>query len=270
MLPMILFPTAALPLRSLTGFPLGLEAIALNTALIALAFAAPKKLLTPAGYLHAWGLGVLVWASLGWRGYGVVMFYFLVGSAVTKVGFAKKAAAGIAEKRDGARGPENVWGSAAVAAICAVAIAVLRSSYPNLAIAGISLATLAYVASFATKLADTTASEIGKAYGQRTLLITTFRPVPPGTEGAVSVEGTVAGLGAATAISFLAWWVRLLSPPQMAICIAAAWIATNFESLIGATVQEKYTWLTNELVNVINTLIGAIAAVALALVFQQF
>ena len=44
---------------------------------------------------------------------------------------------------------------------------------------------LGYVASLATKLADTFASEIGKAYGKTTFLITTFERVEPGTEGAV-------------------------------------------------------------------------------------
>lgn len=49
-----------------------------------------------------------------------------------------------------------------------------------------SLLIVAYVASLATKLADTFASEIGKAYGKTTFLITTFQRVEPGTEGAVS------------------------------------------------------------------------------------
>jgi uncharacterized membrane protein len=46
----------------------------------------------------------------------------------------------------------------------------------------------------------------------------------------------------------------------------AAFIATNLESVIGATLQSRYTWLTNEIVNIINTTIGAIAVILLALV----
>lgn len=72
-------------------------AILLNSVLLGLAGLAPKKLLTPAGYLNAWLLGVLVWGCLGWRGYAVVMVYFLVGSGVTRIGQAQKEAAGIAE-----------------------------------------------------------------------------------------------------------------------------------------------------------------------------
>ncbi|MBD0362054.1 MAG: TIGR00297 family protein, partial [Coleofasciculus sp. C3-bin4] len=40
------------------------------------------------------------------------------------------------------------------------------------------------------------------------------------------------------------------------------------ESVIGATLQSKFDWMTNEVVNIINTLIGAIAAVLLALAWR--
>ncbi|MCY7384990.1 MAG: DUF92 domain-containing protein, partial [Microcoleus sp. CAN_BIN18] len=96
-----------------------LVAIALNTILLAIAVIIPKKLLTDAGQFHGWLLGVLIWGCLGWQGYAVVMFYFLVGSGVTRIGKAQKEAEGIAEKRSGARGPENVWGSALTATLCA-------------------------------------------------------------------------------------------------------------------------------------------------------
>jgi len=53
-------------------------------------------------------------------------------------------------------------------------------------------------------------------------------------------------------------------------CAIAAFIATNIESLIGATLQEKYDWLTNELVNGINTTIGAVIAVLIPQLLQAF
>lgn len=238
----------------------------LNTALLLPAAIAPKKLLTPWGIAHAWALGVIIWGSLGWAGYAVVMFYFLAGSSVTRIGMAEKEAAGIAEKRGGARGPENVWGSAAAGTVCALgAWAMARFSAEGSTSIWLSLFALGYVASLATKLSDTTASEIGKAYGQRTFLITTLQPVPRGTEGAVSLEGTLAGAAASLLVALVGLAVNLISIPGIAICVVAAFLATNAESLIGATVQEKFDWLTNELVNVINTVIGAGVAIALGL-----
>jgi uncharacterized protein (TIGR00297 family) len=238
-----------------------LVAVGLNTVLLAIAWAAPKQLLTPAGLIHAWVLGVLVWGTLGWQGYLVVMFYFLVGSAVTRVGMEQKQAEGIAEKRSGARGPENVWGSALTGALCAVGTIFVAGFYQKLLL-------LAYIASFSTKLSDTSASEVGKAYGKRTFLITTLQPVARGTEGAISLEGTLAGFVASAAIAFVGWGVGLIDLTGVAFCVVSAFIATNLESVIGATLQSKFDWMTNEVVNVINTLIGAIAAGLLALTWR--
>jgi uncharacterized protein (TIGR00297 family) len=243
-----------------------LVAIALNSILMLVSIVIPKKLLTPAGTINAWGLGVVVWGTLGWRGYGVVLFYFLVGSAVTRIGIAQKEAEGIAEKRGGARGPENVWGSAFTATICAIGVAAIKFGWLN---AGWeSLLILGYVASFATKLSDTTASEVGKAYGKSTFLITTLKPVPRGTEGAISLEGTLAGIVGGILISLVAYSLGMINFQGVIICTIAAFIATSVESVIGATLQSDIDWLSNELVNVINTIVGAVVAVSIALVWH--
>lgn len=237
--------------------------IGLNGVLLAIASLTPKKLLTLAGYFHAWFLGVLIWGTLGWQGYGVVMFYFLVGSTLTRVGMAQKESLGIAEGRGGARGPENVWGSALIGAICAILTLFVESPYQELLL-------LAYVASFCTKLSDTAASEIGKAYGKRTFLITTWQPVARGTEGAVSLEGTLAGILASVVMALFSWGLGAIDLLGVGWCAIAAFVATNLESLIGATGQSKWKWLTNELVNILNTFLGAMVAVILALAWSYW
>ncbi len=258
-----------------------LTALVLNTILIAIALVIPKKLLTTAGYANAWLLGVIVWTALGWQGYATILFYFFVGSAVTKLGLAEKEAYGIAEARGGVRGPGNVWGSALTGAVCCIGILGLRLLSPTTPalettpletpmkvletpILWQSLLALGFVASLSTKLSDTTATEIGKAYGQRTFLITTLQPVPRGTEGAVSLEGTLAGVVGSLALSLAAWAFGLISVGGIGICAIAAFCATTIESLIGATVEEKLSWLTHDFVNIINTTIGAGIAIALS------
>ncbi|MCY7285931.1 MAG: DUF92 domain-containing protein, partial [Cyanobacteria bacterium CAN_BIN43] len=145
----------------LTGF-------GLNAGLLAIATLAPQKLLTPAGLLHAGALGIILWGTLGWRGYGVMMFYFLAGSAVTRIGRAEKEALGIAEARSGARGAGNVWGSALISAFCALGVYFATWNGSVGAQALVPLLQLGYVASIGTKLADTCGTEIGQAYGRRT------------------------------------------------------------------------------------------------------
>ncbi len=125
------------------------------------------------------------------------------------------------------------------------------------------LFVLGYVASFCTKLSDTTASEVGKAYGKTTYLITSLKPVPRGTEGAVSLEGTVAGIAGSIVLAVIAWAIGMISPIGIIWCAIAAFIATTVESLIGATLESRFTWLTNDLVNFINTVIGAVVSIAL-------
>lgn len=237
-----------------------------NTALLTTAWIIPKKLLTPAGYLHAWGLGIIIWGCLGWRGYVVIMAYFLAGSAVTRLGKRRKEAAGIAEGRSGVRGPENVWGSALAAAVCAIAIAIVSIlASPTDQSLWLPLLSLAYVSSLSTKLSDTTASEVGKAYGKHTFLITSLKPVAAGTEGAVSLEGTLAGIGGSLVMALVGWGVGLVDLWGMGLCLVAAFLATTFESLIGATIQPRFTWLTNEVVNIINTSVGAFLGLFLGL-----
>lgn len=230
-----------------------LQAVLFNTILGAIALVLPRKALTTWGIIHAWFLGVLLWTCLSWRGYLLMFLYLVLGTAVTYVGKDIKEAKGIAEKRSGTRGPENLWGSAAVGAICALAYCF----FPD------RLWLVGYTASIATKLGDTWASEIGKAYGKNTFLITTFQPVPAGTEGAVSLEGTIASLVGAVAISISGWLLHLLNSTDIMPVLVASFLAVNLESLIGATLQHRFPWLTNELVNVLNTAIGASLAVVL-------
>ncbi|MFN3360186.1 MAG: TIGR00297 family protein [Pseudanabaenaceae cyanobacterium] len=234
--------------------------VLINGLLLVIALFLPRKALTTEGLFHAFGLGVLLWGCLGWQGYAVMMAYFLLGTGVTYVGRDIKEARGIAEKRSGTRGPANLWGSAFVAAVCAVGYAF----FPH------PLWQLGYVASMSTKLADTMASEVGKAYGQTTYLITNLQLVPPGTEGAVSLEGTTAGIVGAIVLACLGWLVGLIGVPQdLLLCVGAAFIATNLESVIGATLQSRWHWLTNEVVNAINTCLGATIAVGLQLLVSR-
>jgi len=233
-------------------------ALAINAVLIALAQRAP--LLTPAGWVHAGILGTLLWGSLGWRGWLAVVAYLALGSLVTRLGFRRKQAAGLAEARGGRRGPENVWGSALVGA----ALALIACRAP---LDWQTVLLVAFAASFAAKLADTCGSEIGKRWGRHTVLITSLRPVPPGTEGAISLEGTAASLAGAVLMALVLSLLGFLpTPAAVLVVVAAAMVATLLESVVGATLQPRLAWLSNELVNGLQTLMAAALALALAAV----
>jgi uncharacterized protein (TIGR00297 family) len=239
-------------------------ALLLNGGLIALASRAP--LLTGAGWLHAAILGTVLWGCLGPLGWLAVVAYLLLGSLVTRVGFRRKQQQGLAEGRGGRRGPENVWGSAATGALLALLTPVLPEPWRPLLLVG-------FAASFAAKLADTFGSEIGKRWGRRTVLITTWKPVPPGTEGAISLEGTAASVAGALLMALVQAALGLLGgpgvwPARLVLVVAVGVAATLLESGIGAGLQHRYRWLTNEVVNGLQTAIAAIAAIGLMLLAQ--
>ena len=225
---------------------------AINAALAGAAWAARTVDLSgvAAGFL----VGTAIYAFLDWRGWLLLVAFFVIGSACTKIGYRRKAAANLAQERGGRRGARHALANAGVAAACAVFAAL--TAYPV-------LFAVAFAAAFATAAADTASSEIGQLVGRRTFLITTLRPVPRGTDGAVSLEGTLAGVAAAIAIGALGAAVALYPWICVLPVAGAAVIGTTFESVVGATLEQRRL-LDNEALNFLNTLVGALAGIALA------
>ena len=223
----------------------------INFILISTFFKAP--LMTKGGWLSAGILGTILWGCLSWQGWISVVFYLLFGSIVTKVGYEFKKDRGIAEKRGGRRGAENVWGSAATGLFFAM--------MSKLNLANLVFYKIGFAASFAAKLADTFGSEIGKRFGGDTYLITSFKKVERGTEGGISLEGTAASIVGAIFMSLIMFVLSIISTKyQFVIVVISGFLATITESFIGAKFQDKYK-LSNELVNSIQTSISSIIAI---------
>jgi uncharacterized protein (TIGR00297 family) len=123
--------------------------------------------------------------------------------------------------------------------------------------------SVALAAAFATAAGDTVSSEIGQAFGRTHVLITSLRRVPPGTDGAVSLEGTVAGFGASLAVGALGAAVGLYGPAGVVIVAVAGLAGNLLESWAGAAFA-GVRQLDNELVNFANTVAGGLIALALA------
>ncbi|HEX3531601.1 MAG TPA: DUF92 domain-containing protein [Thermoanaerobaculia bacterium] len=237
--------TPGLPLRLLL-------AAVINGALAGLAYAA--RTVNLSGVIGGFLVGFAIYAFLDWRGFLLLLGFFVIGSACTKFGYKRKAAAKLAQEEGGRRGARHAFANAGVSTACALFAAL--TDHPV-------LFGLAFAAAFATAAADTASSEIGQLLGRRTFLITTFRPVPRGTEGAVSVEGTLAGIFASLLLGVFGAAVGLYGWTGVAIVVAAAFLGTTFESIVGAAL-EKRQLLDNEALNFLNTLVGALVAAAFA------
>ena len=85
-----------------------------------------------------------------------------------------------------------------------------------------------------------------------------MRVVPPGTEGAISLEGTLASASGSIAMPLVMLALQLVpSWPVAGLVMLVGLVATLCESLLGALVQDRVAWLSNELVNALQTLLAA-------------
>jgi uncharacterized protein (TIGR00297 family) len=139
------------------------------------------------GMITGWLLGIIVILGCGPPLYVALLAFFVVGTACTGIGYARKARAGLAQEKGGRRGAGHAFANVGVAAICSIAC------WRGLGLVPLFMG----ITSLATAAADTAGSEIGQLLGKRAFLPLTFRRVERGTEGAISIEGTLAGaLGA--------------------------------------------------------------------------
>lgn len=230
---------------------LGIGAL-INLAFAGLAYRA--RSVDRSGAVAGFLVGTAIFTALGWRGYLLLLAFFVFGTLATKLGYRRKAKSGLAQEKGGRRSARHALANAGVAT-CA-AIFALTTPHRELYL-------LAFAGAFATALADTLGSEIGQLWGRRTFLVTSLKPVPRGTEGAISVEGTLAGVAGAAAIASFGFLAGFYPAWGVAVVTLAAVLGSLLESVVGATLERR-ALLDNEAVNFLNTLIGALLAVLFA------
>jgi len=185
--------------------------------------------------------GATVW-GVGWRGFWLLLAFFVSASLLTRGG--------------GRRNALQVVANGGIAAAAA-----LLGAWP------------AFAGALAAAAADTWATEIGVRSATPPRLITSGAPVPRGASGGITALGTGGGVAGAAVMGALAC---VLGPhePRLAGVVALAGVGGMLvDSLLGATVQGSfehepvqptrgYAWLDNDAVNLAATLAGAgIAAV---------
>jgi uncharacterized protein (TIGR00297 family) len=263
--PLVAAAAASLALRALS-MPLTLAtaefakraelALAINLA-VAVA-GGLSKVVRPSGAVLGFLLGSLVYAFGGPGAYALLWVFFAVGTVATRFGRKRKEAMGKAEEAGGRRGAKNVLANVSVPAF----FAVLSGLTADGALA--SAFALAAAGAFATALMDTVGTEVGQAIRTRTVLLPDLTPVPPGTDGAVSIAGTLAGLLAAGFLAAVALDLKIAASPRAAVVIlVAAAVGTVAESLLGRA-GAPWRVTSGHVLNFYNTLVGAGVAFLLA------
>jgi uncharacterized protein (TIGR00297 family) len=231
-------------------------AIAVNLAFAFLAYA--LKAASRSGAACGFLLGTAIYLGYGYKSFLLLFAFVLMGSLATRLGFAKKAARGIAERRGGARSWREALANLLAAAFFAVLVVTTHHEAAFL---------IALVAALAEAAGDTVSSEIGQWASNRAYLITTFMPVRAGEDGGISLAGTAAGFAASAIIMGLGLGLGLCGPYRFAgpaIAFGAAVAGNLFDSLLGATIQRRGL-MTNGMVNFVGTSVAGGLALGLAL-----
>jgi uncharacterized protein (TIGR00297 family) len=227
-------------------------ALLANAATAGAAYAA--RTVSLSGALCGAVIGTTIFQATGWQGWLLLVGAFVTATATTRMGRRRKVLLGIAEARGGRRGAGNAIANTGIAA-CAAALSAV--SYAH------DAALLAFAAALTAGASDTVASEIGKAWGRRTWLIAPVRRVTPGTSGAISIEGTAAGLLGACALAAAALGLGIVPGRDFVPIVVGATIASFVESGLGATLEAPGV-LNNDALNFINTGIAAFAALVIS------
>jgi uncharacterized protein (TIGR00297 family) len=228
------------------------QALAVNALVSWLGYRA--RTVTTAGMIAGAFVGFVIYACAGGAAWLFLFAAFFVATMASRLGFKRKSLLGIAEARGGRRGAGNAFANCGVATIAATAVVFTPFAGP---------AMIALVAALTAGGSDTVASEIGKAWGRATFLVSSLRRVKPGTPGAMSLEGTAAGIVSAFGLAAFAVALALVPSSAVVPIVIAATVGALVESALGATLEGPGI-LNNDMLNFINTAVAA--AVALVLV----
>jgi uncharacterized protein (TIGR00297 family) len=247
-----------------------LHALAVNAGLGLLVWA--LKLTDAKGAIAGAVLGTLIYFMALPAGYVLVLVFVLCGAALTHFGRAQKEARGTWTPEGGRRSAANVLANLTVPALSGAAYS---------ASGGHPAALLAFAGAVAAAFADTASAEVGVLARDRPRLITTGAEVPHGTNGGVTILGYGAAFAALILLCAAAWlsgfWsVAAGGHEQMwrpgvglkfgllfsGITLAAGLLGCTVDSLLGATLEGKYTGVNKHSVNFVCTLFGAGAGAA--------
>jgi len=193
-----------------------------------------------------------LFVSVGPGAFAELLAVFAVTWIATRFGRSRKLRLGIAERAEG-RTASQVLANTGMAGACAVCYSAWHTP----------LMLLGMAAALGVAAADTVSSECGQALSRDARLITTFQSVPAGTDGGITLAGTVAGAVAALLVSLVGWWTGVLSGSWLWIAAAAGVAGMIVDSFLGA-LFERRGWLGNDSVNFVSTVVAAVAAAGVA------
>lgn len=246
-----------------------------------------RRSLTRGGALGAVATGTSIVGLGGWP-WGLALIYFFVSSTLLSH-FREQEKTRVATdkfSKGSQRDFAQVAANGSLASLYAIAAGSTRSE------AARETLEAGFVGALATATADTWATELGVLSTTRPRLLTTGRPVAPGTSGGVTPLGSAASALGALTLGGTFWCARGLRRKLAALPLLAllsGLVGSICDSLLGATVQAMYlcptcqceteqhvhscgtptrplrglSWCNNDVVNFFATLAGSLTAIIL-------
>ena len=216
-------------------------------------------------FLITFWTGSLMDSVLG-TGLTPLILLFVLTFVSTRAGRTRKVRTGLAESKRG-RSAAQVIANLSVAALSVTpysaklmerwaAYCCVSGLYNGWAFEVVKVMCLA---ALVEATSDTISSEIGQAFGGQPVLIITLRKVVPGTDGAVTLLGSFAGVMGGAMVALIGGWAMHLSAGAVLTTLAAGVGGLFFDSLLGATVERR-GWVGNDLVNFSSTAFAALLA----------
>ena len=192
-------------------------------------FCLTKKVLTLSGIVAAIILGIIVSIAFGNIGFIILMVFFLGGIITDKIKNKHKNKGRKKKKHIESRNHIQVLVNGFVAMLSAIFYIITKSD----------LCAIAFTASLAEALADTSASGIGVICG-RAYDLFRRRSCKPGISGGMSVLGTATSAISAVVVSLIAFAFDFIDPFGVLIVSISAFLGAIFDSMLGSLLQVKY------------------------------
>ncbi len=238
------------------------------------------RALTGDGAVAAAVVGTAIFGFGGWRWAAVMVAFFVLSSALSRVGRRRKHATDELVEKGSRRDAVQVLANGGVAGLIALGYGIRADA---------TLLFPAFLGSMAAATADTWSTEIGALSRADPRSIVSGKLVPPGTSGGVTSAGFTGAIAGALVIGVAGglWNHDVLK--LIVTGLVAGFAGSVFDSLLGATIQQVnqcptcrvstertihdcgsrtvnlrgIPGVTNDVVNGLTTLFGAVAGVLL-------